>query len=291
MKKETLGSILLFIAAMIWGSSFIVMKSTVDFLSTNVLLFIRFFLGTIILSIVFFHKIKQIRLKEIKMGFICGLILYSAYIVQTLGLTMTTPSKNAFLTAVYCAIVPFLVWIVSSKKPDNYNFIAALLSVIGIGLVSLEGDLTIGLGDLLTLCGGVLWAIHILVNKNFASKMDPVCFTILQFMTTAIVSLIGAILFEDISIITKIQSDIFFQLGYLSIFATAITMLFQTIGQVYTSECRASLILSLESVFGVLFSVFLYGEILSIRMIIGFILIFIAIIISETKLEFLKRGH
>lgn len=291
MKKETLGSILLFIAAMIWGSSFIVMKSTVDFLSTNVLLFIRFFLGTIILSIVFFHKIKQIRLKEIKMGFICGIVLYSAYIVQTLGLTMTTPSKNAFLTAVYCAIVPFLVWIVLSKKPDNYNFIAAFLSVIGIGLVSLEGDLTIGLGDLLTLCGGVLWAIHILVNKNFASKMDPVCFTILQFMTTAMVSLIGAILFEDISIITKIQSDIFFQLGYLSIFATAITMLFQTIGQVYTSECRASLILSLESVFGVLFSVFLYGEVLSIRMIIGFIFIFIAIIISETKLEFLKRGH
>ena len=107
MKKDIEGSILLFIAALIWGSSFIVMKSAVDFLTPAVLLFLRFSLAALLLSLLFFKKIKILNFQQIKGGLITGTCLFGAYYVQTWGLNYTTPGKNAFLTAVYCAICHF----------------------------------------------------------------------------------------------------------------------------------------------------------------------------------------
>lgn len=146
------GSFLLLLAALIWGSSFIVMKSAVDFLTPNVLLFVRFTLATLVMIIMFYKYIKDTCIRDLKGGAITGTCLFLAYLIQTLGLTMTTPGKNAFLTAIYCAIVPFLVWLFYHKRPDNYNFVAALLCVSGVALVSLDGDLTMNTGDLLTIC-------------------------------------------------------------------------------------------------------------------------------------------
>ena len=260
------GSFLLLLAALIWGSSFIVMKSAVDFLTPNVLLFVRFTLATLVMIIMFYKYIKDTCIRDLKGGAITGTCLFLAYLIQTLGLTMTTPGKNAFLTAIYCAIVPFLVWLFYHKRPDNYNFVAALLCVSGVALVSLDGDLTMNTGDLLTICGGFFYALHIL-------------------------AMFGSLLFEDITVIKQIDSSVILQIGYLVFFATALTLLCQNIGQNLVSECNAAILLSLESVFGVIFSVLLYGEVLTLKVIAGFVIIFVAIIVSETKLSFLKRSN
>lgn len=290
MSQKMKGGLLLLIAAMIWGSSFIVMKSAVDFLTPAVLLLVRFTLAALFLSFLFFKKLKVFPREKIIGGLLTGCCLFGAYYVQTWGLNFTTPGKNAFLTAVYCAIVPFLVWLFYHKRPDIYNFIAAFICVLGIGCVSLDGHLAMNIGDFLTLCGGFLYAIHILMIKKFSKGVDGGAFTAFQFVGGAVVAGIVALIGEDITLVTKIDSSIFLQIFYLAFFATAVTMVCQTIGQKYTSECNASLILSLESVFGVAFSVLFYGEVLTIKVILGFVLIFIAIIISETKLSFLKRG-
>lgn len=284
------GTILLLLAALIWGSSFIVMKSAVDFLTTNVLLFVRFTLATIAMMILFYKYNKDISIKDLKGGAITGTCLFCAYLVQTIGLTMTTPGKNAFLTAIYCAIVPFLVWLFYHKRPDSYNFIAALLCVSGVAFVSLDGDLSMNMGDILTICGGFFYALHILAIKKYSTQMHPIKLTTLQFAMSAILAFFGSLLFEDISIVGKIDSSVIFQIGYLVLFATVLTLSCQNIGQNLVSECNAAILLSLESVFGVLFSVLLYGEVLTLKVIIGFVIIFIAIIVSETKLSFLKRN-
>ena len=104
----------------------------------------------------------------------------------------------------------------------------------------------------------------------------------------AVLAFFASFLFEDLSLVNQINRSIVLQLGYLAFFATAITLLCQNIGQHLVSECNAAILLSLESVFGVAFSVLLYGEVLKLKVITGFILIFIAIIISETKLSFIK---
>lgn len=289
MKKPLFGQIMLVFAALIWGSSFIVMKDIVDFLTPATLLFIRFTLASLFMFVLFFKYLKNMTKKDMIAGSITGGCLFIAYYVQTVGLTMTTPSKNAFLTAVYCAIVPFLVWVLYHKKPDTYHFMATILCFVGIGFVSLNGDLSFQIGDMLTLLGGFFYAFHILAVKKFTKELHPIRLTALQFAFCAFYALCVSIVAEDITLITMIKSTMGLQIFYLAFFATTVTLLFQNIGQRMVSECNASIILSLESVFGVIFSVLLYGEVLSVRVVVGFIIIFIAIIIAETKLSFLKK--
>lgn len=289
MKNKTIGPILLMLAALIWGSSFIVMKSAVDFLPSATLLFVRFSLATVFMVLLFFKYVKKVRKQDLAKGAITGGLLFCAYYVQTIGLTMTTPSKNAFLTAIYCAIVPFLVWLLYHRRPDGYHFTAAVLCFMGVGCVSLTGDMTIQMGDFLTLVGGIFYALHILAIKRFSESVHSITLTVLQFAFAALYAGMVALCSEDMTTMGLIQGDVIWQIFYLAFFATTLALLFQNIGQGMTSECNASIILSLESVFGVVFSVLFYGEILTLRVIIGFILIFVAIIISETKLSFLRK--
>lgn len=193
------------------------------------------------------------------------------------------------MIAVYCAIVPFLSWLIDKQKPSLYHFIAAFICIIGIGFVSLD-NFSLHLGDLLTLIAGLLYAIHIIMTQHFSKSVDGKAFTTFQFYGASILALIFSLLFEDLTIIQGIKPTIFLQIFYLSFFATAITMLCQTLGQKYTNECYASLILSLESVFGVMFSIIFYHEVLTLKILIGFTFIFIAIIISQTQLSFLRRS-
>ena len=170
MKKEILGKCMLLMSALIWGSSFIVMKNAVDFISPFTLLCIRFVLSTIFMSILFFNKIKKIKKQDLLGGFLAGLALFSAFSIQTFGLQLTTPGKNAFLTAVYCTIVPLLSWLYFKKKPDKAQIFAAILCFIGVGFVSLDSSLKVNLGDLYTLIGGFLYAVHIIVGEKAMKK-------------------------------------------------------------------------------------------------------------------------
>lgn len=289
MKKETLGKCFLLTAALIWGSSFVVMKSAVDFITPFVLLFIRFTLSTIFMSCLFFKKIKKMKKEDLISGFCAGLALFSAFSIQTFGLQLTTPGKNAFLTAVYCTIVPLLSWLLFRKKPEKAQIYAALLCFIGVGFVSLDSSLNMNLGDLYTLIGGFLYAVHIIVCEKAMKKTSPIIITVLQFAFAAIFSLLASLLFEDLSLITKIDSSIYLQILYLAFFATTLCYLFQNVGQSWVNENIAALLLSLESVFGVFFSILLKKETLTLQIVIGFIIIFLSVFVSETKLSFLYK--
>ena len=151
MNMKLLAKPMLFAAALIWGTSFFIMKNALDALPVYFLLAIRFTAGAVLLALFFWKKWKNFTPDYLWRGAIIGGCLFLAYTIQTFGLSMTTPSKNAFLTAVYCVIVPFLTWAVVKKKPDRWNILAAVLCVSGVGLVSLTEELTINPGDLLTL--------------------------------------------------------------------------------------------------------------------------------------------
>lgn len=289
MKKETMGKCMLLMAALIWGSSFIVMKNAVDFISPFTLLCIRFVLSTIFITCLFFNKIKEIKKQDLIGGFLAGLALFSAFSIQTFGLQLTTPGKNAFLTAVYCTIVPLLSWLYFKKSPDCSQIFAAILCFIGVGFVSLDSSLKINLGDIYTLIGGFLYAVHIIVCEKAMKNTSPIIITALQFAFAAIFSFVAAYLFEDVSIIFHIDQSIYLQILYLAFFATTLCYLFQNVGQKFVNENIAALLLSLESVFGVFFSILFGQEMMILQIALGFLIIFISVLISETKLSFLHR--
>lgn len=287
-KVKAAAKIALFGASIIWGSSFLVVKSSMDSMQPHTLLAIRFTIATILLSVIFFKRLKKINKDYLIRGGIIGLLLFFAYSVQTIGITDTTPGKNAFLTAVYCVIVPYLYWIVDKNKPDKYNIMAAALCLSGIGLVSINGDFKIQFGDAFSLMSGFFYAGHLISITKLSKDRDPVLLTIIQFGYTAVISWIITLIFEDLP--ESFSPGAISEIIYLAVFATAIALLLQNVGQKYTKPAPSAIILSLEAVFGVIFSIIFYGEEVDLKLSIGFLLIFIAIITSETKWSFLRKN-
>ncbi len=288
MEKRSLWSKLaLLSASLIWGSSFFMMKNSVDVFPMFALLGIRFSIGCGLLCLIFMKRLKRVTPKTLWRGALLGLLLFLAYTLQTLGLMGTTPGKNAFLTAIYCIMVPFLFWLVSRRKPDIYNCLAGILCLLGIGLVSLQGDFTIGLGDGLTMLGGVMYAVHIVAVAIVSRDEDPVLLTLVQFGAAAVLSWGFSLPLETFPASIPVES--WTGLIYLAVFATTAALLLQNVGQKYTHPAAASILLSLESVFGVIFSMIFYGEALTARLVAGFLLIFFSVIVSETKLKFLFK--
>ena len=280
---------MLFAAALIWGTSFFIMKNALDNVPVFALLAIRFTAGAVLLGIICLKKWKDFTLDYLWRGAVVGGFLFLAYTVQTFGLSFTTPSKNAFLTAVYCVLVPFLTWAVVHKRPDRYNITAAVLCVLGVGLVSLNEALTVNIGDGLTLLCAVFYASHIVAVEKLSPGKDIYLITVFQFAFAALYSWIFTTCFEVFP--TKALTDpaVFLPLAYLCVMATTVALLFQNVGQIWSDPASASVILSLESVFGVMFSVVCYGDSVSVKMLCGFALIFVAVVCSETKFAFLHK--
>ena len=286
-KIYTASRIALFGAAIIWGSSFLIVKKSMDSMQPHTLLAIRFTIASLLLCAIFHKRLRKLNKDYLISGGIIGLFLFMAYSVQTIGITDTTPGKNAFLTAVYCVIVPYLYWIIDKNKPDKYNIIAAALCLMGIGLVSINGDFKIQFGDAFTLLSGFFYAAHMVSISKLSKDRDPILLTIVQFSYAALISWVVTLLFEDIP--KSFSPNVIAGLIYLAVFATAIALLLQNLGQKFTKPAPAAIILSLEAVFGVVFSVIFYKEEITLKLLIGFALIFIAVLTSETKWSFLKK--
>ena len=288
MKK--LAKPMLFAAAFIWGSSFFIMKDTLDAMPVQYLLAIRFTTGAALLGLVCWNKWRPfLKADYLWRGGAMGLCLYLAYAIQTYGLERTTSSKNAFLTAVYCVLVPFLTWAVVRRRPDRYNISAAVLCVAGVGLVSLNEQLSVNAGDLLTLLCAVFYASHIVAVEKVSPGKDITILTVFQFAFTGLYAWVCGLCTETFPGAALLDPAVYLPLGYLCVMATTVALLFQNVGQVWSDPASASVILSLESVFGVLFSVIFYGDPVTPRLLMGFVLIFVAVVCSETKLSFLRR--
>ena len=301
---------MLFCAAIIWGTSFFIMKDVLDIVPVFSLLAIRFTAGAVLLGLVCWKKWKDFTADYLWRGAIVGGFLFLAYLIQTFGLDRTTPSKNAFLTAVYCVLVPFLYWLVMKRRPDRYNVVAAVLCVVGVGLVSfgeLTGvaevasaagavtaespvmDLSINFGDVLTLIAAGFYAAHIIAVEKTSQGKDIYLLTVMQFAFAAVYAWIGSLCLETMPLQAMAEPAVCLRLLYLCVMPTTVALLFQNVGQIWSDPASASVILSLESVFGVLFSVLFSGDVVTMMMGCGFACIFVAVVCSETKFSFLRK--
>ena len=220
---------------------------------------------------------------------VIAFFLYAAYVFQTFGLKGTTPGKNAFLTAAYVILVPFIHWVAGRRKPTARNLVAATICLAGIGLISFVStgeaealaSLTIGIGDSFTLGGALFFAAHIVLLGLFTKDKDPVLITLLQFGFCALYFGLTSFIFETMPRAVALES--WLNLLYLALLCTSLAMLFQNYGQKHVSPASAALIMSLEAVFGVTFSILLYGEALTPRLSLGFALVFAAVLVSEAQ--------
>ncbi|MBQ4264430.1 MAG: DMT family transporter [Clostridia bacterium] len=280
-KREWMADAILVLTAFIWGTGFVVMKNTLDSVPPGAIIAIRYAIASVLTALMFRKHLAGITRADVLRGMVVGLLLCSAYIVQTIGLSMTTAGKNAFLTTVYVLLVPFGCRLVFRQKLGRKNFVAAALMLAGIGCLSLDGESGgLNLGDMLTLVCGVLFAAHIMAVDRCQRRTNTYALIVLQFAFSAAFAAVYALLFER-GMPIRFGLDTVGGLAYLAVFSTTIAMSLQNIGQSMAPASHAAILLSLESVFGALASWLLLGETLTTTMLLGFAVIFTALVVNS----------
>lgn len=286
--KSGAAKIILLLSTVLWGSSYFVLKDTLDEVPPYFLLSFRFLVAAVLLGLVCFKKWKLFNMTYLWQGVLTGVFLAFAYIFQTLGLQHTTPGTSSFLTTVYCVLVPFIGWAVTRKRPTLLNIAAAVVAVAGIGLVCLDGGIGFTLkGEGYTLICGVFFALQIVAVDKFGAKLDTLLFTTVQFFTAFVICAVFFLAKESFPA-TLSQGSIG-SLVYVAVMATCLCFVMMNVGIKYASSIAASLILSLEGVFGVAFSMLFYHERLTLQVGMGFAVIFLAILMSEVLPKALRR--
>lgn len=285
-------SIGLVLTAAIWGFAFVVVKDSLDYIGSVYMVAIRFTIAALGLGIIFCKRLKKLDKKHLIMGAVTGFFLFAGYVVQTIGCFYTTAGKNAFLTTIYVILIPLISWPLYKKRPGWYVWVAAIMSVTGIGLLALGNEDIAGMnrGDVLTLICGLFYALHILwTEKCNKAGCDTMLITFLQFLFSAVYGWILAPFMDGAFPIHAIQNPrIIVSMLYLGLLSSMLCFSLQNIGLKYVQSSLASLFLSFESVFGVLFSTLFLHEQITLRMGTGCVLIFLAVVLAETKFKFRK---
>ena len=275
----------LLLAATIWGFSFVIVKDSLDYIGAMYMIAYRYTIAAVAMSLLFFKKWRLLNRDYLLHGAVTGSFLFLAYVSQTIGCDYTTAGKNAFLTTVYVIFIPFITWILTRRRPRFYVFIAALMSITGIGFLALGADDKggINIGDILTIICGIFFALHIIFTERFnRNGGDPLFLTLLQFVFTAIFGWIFAPFFEgSFPMATAFTGRVVGSMLYLGLLSTMVGFSLQNIGLKYGQSSLASLFLSFESVFGILFSTLILHETFTLKMFFGCVLIFMAVILAE----------
>ncbi len=287
--SKSTAKLMLFSAALIWGATFVITKNSLDDLRPFFLTAMRFSIGALAMLPFLWKKRKLIDRDMLIAGALIGINLFAGFAMQAIGLLTTTPSKNAFLSSCYSALVPLLAWLLLQKKPDRWQTLAAILCITGVGIISLEGDLSFRWGDIISFISAFFYAGQFIALEKFGVGKDVYLISMIEFGFAGLYAWALSFAVEGVPQFTGISPYSWFSILYLGILSSSVAFLFQNVGQRYTDAASSSLILSLECVFGTIIAVFFYGDKLTLKLSIGFTIVFLAILSSETKFAFLRK--
>ena len=284
MKKKGYGKLALFLTAMLWGTTFAIGKIATETFSPSFIIALRFTVASTALIIAAVPLYGMLNKQYCIDGIWMGITLFLSYILQVAGLALdTSPGKSAFLCTTYCVMVPFMHWFATKKKPQILHVLCVFLCLFGIGTLSLRGGLGMSVGDILTVLSGVPCAVNIVISSIVCQNKNPLLLTTIELGVVAVLAWI-CVLFTN-TFPSEFPLNTVGGIVYLGLIATALCLFLQSYGLKYSEASIGGMLLSLESVFGVLFSVIIYHEKITFRMIVGFLLIFVAIMLSQCERE------
>lgn len=279
MSKQTANLICLFVAA-VWGGGFIATDAALNTFDPFTVLMIRF-IGASIVSLVV-CKVQHVKVSRTDLfrGSIAGILMYTAFAFQTFGLFLTNTGQNAFLTAVNVVLVPYIVWFIYKKKPIHRQLGASLLCLVGIACLSLsKGYFSFSFGDVLSLACALFFACHIVSLEYATKESNAIAINAVQMSVAAILAIPFALSLEKMP--SSISMSAYMSCGYMILIATWLAFQLQTLAQKYTDSSSASVLLCTESLFANVFGFLLLHETKTPIMILGGLLIFISVILTE----------
>lgn len=280
MKQSTIAKIVLLLTAVIWGSTFAIGKIAAEVFSASFIIALRFLVASIAITVAACPQAKELDRKYWVNGFWMGLSLFLSYVLQVEGLALdTSPGKSAFLCTTYSILVPFLHWAVTGQVPKLRHVLCVFLCMTGVGILSLSGGWGMSAGDIFTVLSGVPCAANIVISSIVCKNRNVLLLTTIELWVVTVLAWIFVFLGRDLPTVYPLGA-----LGgivYLGLFATALCLFLQSYGLKYAEPAIGGMLLSLESIFGVVFSVLIYHEKITLRMIAGFMVIFCAIVLSQ----------
>ncbi len=282
-KMEIIADISILSIALIWGSTFIIIKKAIEEIPTFAFLALRFGLASIILLIIVLFKKNKIDKELLKDGIILGLTLFSVFAFQTLSLKYTSASITGFLTGLYVIFAPILSALFLKKIPNLYSAAGVVLASAGMAFITLSDNLNnFSYGEVFGIINGFFIAVHILFTDKFSRNHDALNLTLLQISVVAILSMISYILFEPQVSYEIFNSYTVFAIFMTAVLATVVAFFIQTMMQKYTTPTKAAIMFTMEPVSAAFFSYFIGNEILTMKQYSGAVMIIIAMIIAET---------
>ena len=291
-------NLMLFVVAILWGSSYVFAKLTVEAGMHSGL--INACRGTMCVaagSLIFFKEIRQMTWTDFRLGLVIGTINFLGYYLQTDALRYTTPAKNAFLTTMYIVVAPFLLWLFWHERPQRKAYFSIALSIIGMAILTnvFSGSFHLQYGDFLTLVSTFFWAGQIIFFAKYApAASSPWVLIFMIGICQGTMGWITTFFFERPTLIHVHWLQALVPLAILAIGITFLAQGMQITGQAYTDATTAGLILMLESFFGSVMSVIMGYDPLTPQLVIGGIILLFANAIMEVDLRslpFLSQQH
>lgn len=277
-------NMLLLLTAIIWGLAFVAQRAGMEYIGPFTYNGIRFGLGSLSLTPLLLYTEKRNHrpepsAKTMVIGCaLAGGVLFCGASLQQAGLVYTTAGKAGFITGLYVVIVPILGLFIK-KKTSLGMWIGAFIAAWGMYLLSVTEAMTISTGDLLVLLGAIFWAAHVLIISWLSPKMNPIKIATVQFAACSILSLITAVMVEEI--VWQGIKDAAIPILYGGFMSVGIAYTLQVVGQQKAHPTHASIILSLEAAFAAIGGGLMLGEQLSMRGVTGCVLMFAGMLISQ----------
>ena len=287
MKKQLIGNVYLFVAVIIWGSTFVAQSVGMDSVGPFTFLAVRSILAVVfLLPVIALFEIKDIknyipkwRDKKLWLGgILCGLSLFVAASLQQVSLVDTDAGKAGFLTSLYVVLVPVIGFFLG-KKPTVNVIISIFLAVAGLYLISCVGTATIRISDLMLLGSALAFAVQITLVERLGSNTDGLRLNVIQCLTAGVLSAIVMLFAEDVTMGGILDCSL--PLLYAGVLSSGIAYSLQVLGQQHVESNTASIIMSLESVVAILCGWLILQERMTPWELTGCALVFIAVILSQ----------
>lgn len=288
-----LARLMLLCCAALWGGSYLVAKIAVAVVPPFWLMALRTG-GACIVMMILFHKVivPALNFQMLVPALIVGITYFGTMGTQTVSLQTVDAGRCGFLTALYCVLIPFASWLVSKRRPGFIRILAGCICMVGVGFVALKpSSLSIYLspGDWLAVSGAVIYSFNLTYLGIYARRFNSIALTFAQFAVACALFLITAIFSEPTPNSTWLDAKIVGSFLYLSLGGTTLAQIMQNIGLAHVPITSASIVMCTECLFAELFSFVFGGERPQIAALVGFCLIFIAVLLSMTPEEKLLK--
>ncbi len=290
-------NILLLITATLWGFAFVAQRAGMEYIGPFGFNAVRFALGSIsLIPLLIFNKRKKFqnenifpagKRKEIFWaGIIAGIVLFTGASLQQIGIVYTTAGKAGFITGLYLILTP-LIGIFFKYKSQSLTWVSAVIAVIGLYLLSVNEKFILEKGDALVFFSSIFWALHVIVIDILIKKVDPIKIAFLQFAVCSLLSFTVSFTFEVLTF-QKIYNALI-PILYGGLISVGIAYTLQVVAQQYAPPSHAAIILSLESVFGLLGGWMILGETISLRGMVGCSFMLMGMILSQLSISSKKK--